>query len=192
MIRFLQMALLALVLSACSSNGTPPRNTENACAMLSERPDYARAIRAAERKWGIPAHLQLATIYQESSFVGNARPPRKYFLGFIPRGRVSSAYGYAQAIDGTWGDYVAQEGGMTSRRTHIRDATDFMGWYMAGTSRQLGVARHDAMNQYLAYHEGRRGYSRGSYNSKPWLIAVARRVEARSERYRTQMSTCRW
>ena len=29
----------------------------------------------------------------------------RYFLGIIPLGRESSAFGYAQALDGTWTDY---------------------------------------------------------------------------------------
>ena len=41
-----------------------------------------------------------------------------------------------------------------------------------------GVPIHDAYNQYLAYHEGKAGYARGSYRSKAWLPPVARDVEA--------------
>ena len=32
-----------------------------------------------------------------------------------------------------------------------------------------GVPLHDAYNQYLAYHEGKAGYARGSYRGKSWL-----------------------
>ena len=44
-------------------------------------------------------------MYQESKFIGNARTPHKYALGVLPMGRQSSAYGYAQALDGTWDEY---------------------------------------------------------------------------------------
>ena len=83
---------------------------ENACAILDQRPQFVRAFRASERKWGVPIHVQMATIHQESKFIRNAKTPRRYFLGIIPRGRVSSAYGYAQALDGTWDDYRKKTG----------------------------------------------------------------------------------
>ena len=114
----------------------------------------------------------MATIYQESKFIGNARTPFRYALGVIPMGRQSSAYGYAQALDGTWDDYRRATGRWGAKRDRIRDATDFMGWYMHETTERLGIAKHDARNQYLAYHEGRTGYARGSYNAKPWLLRV--------------------
>ena len=34
----------------------------------------------------------------------------EYFLGFIPIGRASDAYGYAQAKTMTWDDYVRETG----------------------------------------------------------------------------------
>lgn len=52
-----------------------PRQIDDACAIMRERPQYMRAMVATERRWGIPVHVQMATIYQESKFVGNARTP---------------------------------------------------------------------------------------------------------------------
>ncbi|MFG6080514.1 hypothetical protein ACEUZ9_001118 [Paracoccus litorisediminis] len=182
---------IALSLSACASTKAPPRNPDNACAIMSERRDYARAMSAVERRWGIPVHVQLATMHQESSFRGDAKPPRKKpFLFIIPRGRISSAYGYSQALDGTWAEYKAGPGRGIARRDNIHDAADFMGWYMADSSKRLGIARSDAYSQYLAYHEGKGGYARGSHRSKPWLLGVASKVEVRSQRYRAQLASC--
>ncbi len=189
--RIMQASVVMLLLASCASDSTPPRNTDNACSILAERPDYARALRASEAKWGVPMHLQMATIYQESSFRGDARPPRRYFLGFIPRGRISTSYGYAQALDGTWEEYQQKEGGRWARRDHIGDAADFIGWTMTQTNRSLGISKHDAVNQYLAYHEGRTGYRRGTYRNKSWLMNVAYRVESRATRYQGQLATCR-
>ncbi|GIT92793.1 hypothetical protein JANAI62_32510 [Jannaschia pagri] len=192
--RFVQIACL-LLLAACSGgsggSGSAPRNLDNACSILDQRPGYLRAFRAAERKWGVPVHVQMATIYQESKFIADARTPLRYSLGVIPIGRQSSAFGYSQALDGTWKEYQNQEGGRRTRRDSIRDATDFMGWYMAATQRSLGISLNDARNQYLAYHDGRTGYRRGSYRAKPWLIRIAGEVGARSEMYRTQLASCR-
>ncbi|HKK85727.1 MAG TPA: lytic transglycosylase, partial [Roseovarius sp.] len=54
----------------------------------------------------------------------------------------------------------------------------------------LGISMSDARNQYLAYHEGRTGYSRGSYNAKPWLLRVSAKVEERARMYEAQLRSC--
>lgn len=185
------LALLGMMLLAsCGASMTPPQNAENACSILRERPDYARALRASESKWGVPMHVQMATIYQESSFRGDARPARRYIFGIIPGGRASSSYGYAQALDGTWEEYQQKEGGRMARRDRIDDAADFIGWTMTQTSNSLGIAKHDAANQYLAFHEGRTGYRRGNYRNKPWLMNVANRVSDRAAKYQSQLQSC--
>ena len=192
MSRFLRAALLLLLLASCGggkTSFTAPRELDNACAIIRERPQYLRAMKAAERKWGVPVHVQMASIHQESKFIGNAQTPHRWALGVIPMGRQSTAYGYSQALDGTWEEYLEAQGGRR-KRDQIDDATDFMGWYMSETERRLGIPRDDAENQYLAYHEGRSGYSKQSYLAKPWLVDVAKRVGARSEMYRVQLESC--
>lgn len=189
--RLLKLAIVGLVASCGGGNFSAPRQLDNACAIAAERPAYMRAMRATERKWGVPVHVQMATMYQESKFIGDARTPHQYALGVIPIGRQSSAFGYSQALDGTWEEYQQATGNRRARRDNIRDATDFMGWYMHGSQQRLGLSKHDAGRQYLAYHEGRGGYARGSYNQKPWLIRVAGQVGQRSEMYRQQLASCR-
>ena len=180
-----------LVLSACGGNFSAPRNLDNACALGQERPKYFRAIKAAERKWGVPAPVMMPMIHQESKFVGNARTPHQYALGVIPIGRQSSAYGYSQALDGTWDEYRRETGRSGARRDRIQDAADFMGWYMDQSAQDLGLSKSDARNQYLAYHDGRSGFARGTHNSKGWLLAVAARVQDRANMYGQQLSGCR-
>ena len=191
MSRFLRASVLLVLLASCGGGKfSAPRDLDNACAIVAERPQYYKAMKATQRKWGVPVHVQMATIHQESKFVGNARTPHQFVLGIIPMGRLSSAYGYSQALDGTWEEYQDAEGGRRARRDRIGDATDFMGWYMAETERRLGIPRADARNQYLAYHEGRSGYANGSYNGKAWLVDVANKVAARAERYQAQLQSC--
>ncbi|KUF11069.1 hypothetical protein [Pseudoponticoccus marisrubri] len=187
------MVILALVASCGGGGpGQAPRNLDNACSILEQRPTYYRAFRATERKWGVPVHVQMATIYQESKFISDARTPLRFKLGVIPMGRQSSAFGYSQALDGTWDEYLEdQNKGPRTRRDDIRDATDFMGWYMNDTKEQLGIPLWDARRQYLAYHEGRTGYRRGSYNAKSWLMRVAAEVGERSRVYQAQLANCR-
>ncbi|SEN04067.1 transglycosylase SLT domain-containing protein [Palleronia pelagia] len=192
MSRSLRALILLVFVAGCgSSERTAPRNLDNACAIVDERPHYLRAMRRTERRYGIPVPVQMATIHQESKFIGNARTPLRYALGVIPMGRQSSAYGYSQALDGTWDEYKAETGRRRAKRDDIDDATDFMGWYMDQTTKRLGISRGDARNQYLAYHEGRTGYSRGSYNAKPWLLEVSDRVARRAVRYEDQLRACR-
>ena len=100
--RFLKLAIVALVASCGGGNYSAPRNLENACAIVAERPAYLRAMKRTEARWGVPVHVQMATIHQESKFIGDARTPNQYALVVIPIGRQSSAYGYSQALDGKW------------------------------------------------------------------------------------------
>jgi hypothetical protein len=191
--RLLRAAVLLMFLASCGGGGnfSAPRSLNDACALARERPEYFRAMQDTERKWGVPVHVLMATIYQESKFVGNARTPHRFALGIIPLGRQSSAYGYSQALDATWEEYQQDEGGRRARRDRIADATDFMGWYMHESEQRLGISKFDANNQYLAYHEGRTGYANQSYLAKEWLIDVAASVQARSDQYRDDLAACR-
>lgn len=187
--RLYALVMVAL-LGACGGK-EPPRDLDNACSIVSQRPAYLRAMKASEKKWGVPVPVQMATIHQESKFDSDARTPHQYALGVIPMGRQSSAFGYAQALDGTWEEYQRTAGRRNAKRDNIKDATDFMGWYMNQTTNQLGISKSDARNQYLAYHEGRSGYARGSYRSKSWLVGVSNSVAARAVVYDRQLKACR-
>ena len=192
MSRIILALTMALALGSCGGRSTDmPRNIDDACAILNERPHYVRAFKAAERKWGVPPYVLMAMIYQESKFISDNRPPHQYALGVIPTGRQSSALGYSQALDGTWAEYQQLEGGRGTRRDDIGDATDFMGWYMNLTVEETGVPLTDTRNQYLAYHDGRSGYLRGTWRSKGWLIRIAGEVDARADMYQAQLATCR-
>ena len=188
---WLTLLLAVLTLSGCA--GTPT-NTDNVCAVFDQRGgwfnNWYKYAKSAEKEYGVPVPVLMATIYKESGFNAKAKPPRTKLLGFIPWKRPSSAYGYPQALDGTWDEYREDSGNRRARRTNIRDASDFIGWYMNLTVERNGVPLTDARNQHLAYHEGHAGFRRGSYNAKPWLLRVADRVEDRAETYRLQLATC--
>lgn len=143
-----------------------------------------------QSRWGTPPHVAMAIMKQESSFVADALPPRAYLLWVIPWGRVSPSYGYAQAQPPAWKDFERSMGSGGSR-DDFADAIMFIGWYAAGTQQQLGISKWDTYNQYLAYHEGRGGYSRNTYRAKPWLMQVARKVEQQSKTYGAQLNQCR-
>ena len=61
---------------------------------------------------------------------------------------------------------------------------------MTETKRRNRISLSNAKSQYLAYHEGQTGYSRGSYKKKAWLLKVANKVERRSSMYRRQLKGC--
>ncbi|MEM5477283.1 lytic transglycosylase [Pacificibacter sp. AS14] len=184
------MALLVLVAACGSGNFSAPRNLDDACSIVKQRPAYLKAMKASERRWGVPVNVQMAVLYQESKFIGNARTPYRFVLGVIPMGRQSSAYGYAQALDATWDEYREDQRRFGAKRDRINDATDFMGWYMAESTKRLGISKTDARAQYLAYHEGRSGYARGSYRAKSWLVRVAAATASRSSSYYVQLKSC--
>lgn len=171
----------SLLLAGCASAPPPPARPLDACAIFQERPSWYKAAKRAERKWGTPIHVQLAIIQAESSFRHDARPP----------GRVSSAFGYPQAIDGTWDWYRDQTGNRRAKRTDFAHAVDFVGWYTDVSQRVLGIPKSDGYRQYLAYHEGHRGFERGSYRQKAWLMRTARRVDAQAKTYYGQLQHCR-
>lgn len=180
---------IMVFLSACST--TPPQDRENLCKIFEEKDDWFDAASDMRKKWGVPIHVPMAMMYQESSFRHDAKPPRDYVLfGLIPWGRVSSAYGYAQAKTMTWSDYKRETGNTWADRDDFEDAIDFMGWFINKTHSVNRISKWDAKTQYLNYHEGWGGYRRGSYHKKPWLIKVANKVDARSKRYAAQLRKC--
>ncbi len=186
--RALITAVLAVLVAGCAT--APPKKQSNLCDIFREKPSWYDDALAMEDEWGTPIHVAMAFVRQESSFIHDARPPKDYLLGFIPWGRVSSAYGYAQAQDPAWSDFQKATGHGGSR-TNFDDAMMFIGWYTSETQRQLKISKWDAYNQYLAYHEGRGGYKRKTYTKKPSLIKVARKVEQQAKTYGWQLKQCR-
>ncbi|MBV4397234.1 hypothetical protein KU392_08235 [Advenella alkanexedens] len=181
-------ASFLLLLSACST--TPPANPENICEIFREKPSWHEAALDAKEKWGVPVHVPMAMMYQESTFRHDAKPPKDYLLGIIPWGRVSSAYGYAQAKDEVWSDYRKETNRWSPDRDDFSDALDFMGWYMSKAQKVNGVSKWDAYAQYLNYHEGWTGYRNGTHQSKKWLLNTAQKVKDRASRYSAQYAAC--
>ncbi|GLR70610.1 hypothetical protein [Agaribacter marinus] len=183
------VCLSLLVVNACST--TPPAQRENLCKIFEEKRHWYDAAEDMRDKYGVPIHVPMAMMYQESSFRHDAKPPRDYvFFGLIPWGRISSAYGYAQAKTMTWQDYKTETGNRSADRDDFDDAIDFMGWFITKTHKINKISKWDAGTQYLNYHEGWGGYKRKSYRKKAWLQKVAIKVDNRSKRYAAQLKTC--
>ena len=191
----MQRACIALLVLFCLGAGgcttAPPSEPDDLCAIFDEKDGWHTAARSAEKRWGAPLAIPMAIMYQESSFHAKAKPPVRWFLGFIPLGRGSSAYGYSQAQSPAWNDYQNESGNAWSDRDDFADAMDFVQWYIDKTHRLNGVAKTDAYALYLNYHEGWGGYRRGSYRHNRALIGIAHKVEARAARYGKQYASCR-
>jgi len=184
------LASLAL-LGGCASK---PSHTQNACAILDQKNglfvNWGRAAKSAERDWGVPMPIILATINVESGFQHNARPPRKKILGVIPGKRPSTAFGYAQALDGTWDQYRRDSGRLTARRNNFADAAGFIGWYHRQSMRKNGVSANDAYNLYLNYYLGHAGYARGGGRSNAIAVRGAQRMQQLASLYDSQLRQC--
>ena len=174
--------------TACSSI---PKNTQNSCAIFEERYLWYKHAKASHEKWGAPIHLQLAFVKKESDFNWLAKPPRKKLFKVIPFKRPSSSFGYSQAVIGTWEQYKRETKNPLATRARFKDSVDFVGWYNKKSNKLLGIPKDNARLLYLAYHEGRGGYKKGSYKSKPWLLSVSSDVQKMSDRYRNQYDTCK-
>lgn len=179
----------AAALGACASK-TPPDEPGNACAIFEQHDSWWSSVRRSERRWGAPPALVLAIIRQESGFDHNARPARGRGFLFLPGRRPSSAMGYAQALETTWEEYARAVHDHGVDRDEFRDAADFVAWYTGRSQRELGIPFTDARAQYLAYHEGRGGYQRGSYRGNRTLLAAANRVQGFYGAYQAQLSRC--
>ncbi|ORE95231.1 transglycosylase SLT domain-containing protein [Acuticoccus yangtzensis] len=187
------LAIVLLGLAGCASR--PPQSINDVCAVFGQRSgffnDWYSEAKRAERRHGIPVHVLMATMRVESGFDGDARPPRSKILGIIPWKRPSSAFGYSQALNGTWDQYRKETGRSLARRTDFGDSVDFIGWYYAKTVNRYGVPRDDAYSLYLSYHSGWSGYARGTWRRSAVAQKGATRTANMASSYAFQLRNCR-
>ena len=179
---------MLLLVAGCAS--APPDRTDDLCRLFDDNPKWYDYARESEERWGTPIAIQMAFVRQESSFRRAARPPRTRLFGFIPWRRPSTAYGYAQAQNPVWGEYTDDAGSLFARRTHMRHALDFIGWYNNNTHERLGISKNNARHLYLAYHEGHTGYRRRNWENNQTLLRATSRVERTAQNYAAQLDEC--
>jgi len=187
----IKVVSLSLFFFVAGCTTAPPQNLDDVCDIFDEYYDWYNAAKEVEKKYGVPIGVTMAFIHQESKFVEDARPPREWFLWIFPGSRPSSAYGYTQALNGTWAEYQKDTGQWSADRDDFVDAVDFIGWYNTKTMKRTGIKKHDANRLYLAYHDGAGGYLKGTYKKKPWLMKVSRKVDRRAKMYNRQLVQCR-
>ncbi|MGV8939038.1 MAG: transglycosylase SLT domain-containing protein [Allorhizobium sp.] len=190
----MRSVLIVALLLALAGCATPPSQTRNACAIFEQRGglfnNWRRAAQKTEREYGVPVPILMATIYTESGFRKYARPPRTKLLGFIPWKRQSTAFGYSQALDGTWERYQRETGRGGARRTDFADALRFIGWYHQQSHIKNGIDYNDPYRLYLAYHSGHAGYTSGAWRKRPEATRGAKRFADISNNYARQLRGC--
>ena len=180
------LLIMLFLISACSSI---PSNTSNGCSIFDEKYLWYKYTKKSEKKWGTPVYLQLAIVKMESNFDWLAKPPRQKLFKVIPYKRLSSSFGYSQAINGTWEQYKKETRNKLAVRASFKDSVDFIGWYTSKSSNILKISQTDAFSQYVAYHEGWGNYKYYKKNKK--IINLAKRVEKQSKVYKKQLVECK-
>lgn len=195
-VKLLPLLLLLGYLASCATSSTPttavgrgeskPKNVDNICEIFSEKTGWLEPAQQSHSKWGIPVELMMAIIRHESSFRSQARPLDK-------RGkRLSSAYGYAQAIDSTWDLYKKENNKPRADRTKFSDAIDFVGWYSSKSiAKGDNISPFDVNALYVFYHDGWGALPEdGSRKLKPEVLKVAAKIYQQTLLYHRQLKEC--
>ena len=186
--KFYNYTLIFILISLLSCSSIP-KNTSDGCSIFDEKYFWYKHTKKVEKKWGTPIYIQLAIIKMESDFDWLAKPGRTKIFKVIPYKRLSSSFGYSQAIKGTWEQYKKETGNKLASRVRFKDSVDFIGWYTNKTETILKISKKDAFRQYLAYHEGWGNYKYYKKNKK--VIRLAKKVEKQSNIYKNQLNKCK-
>ena len=186
--KFYNFTLIFILISLLSCSSIP-KNTSDSCSIFDEKYFWYKHTKKVEKKWGTPIYIQLAIIKMESDFDWLAKPGRTKIFKVIPYKRLSSSFGYSQAIKGTWEQYKKETGNKLASRVRFKDSVDFIGWYTNKTETILKISKKDAFRQYLAYHEGWGNYKYYKKNKK--VIKLAKKVEKQSNIYKNQLNKCK-
>ena len=199
LVSFCIVSLLTFVLTIFATeyyhryfvNTLPRAQKHNLCTLFKAKPKWYTEAKASQKKWGAPIWTQMAIMHQESSFKSDARPPNKKILGIsIPLTARSSAFGYPQALKGTWLSFQKNTGLHHAQRNKFDDSIYFVGWFLKRANKYLNIPYNNASQLYLAYHEGINGYRNKTYLKNPILLKTAQRVAKQAVLYKHQLKKC--
>lgn len=186
----LDTAFLKKNSKAVKTRNTKVSNVDNACSILKENPDWLKAARRTSLVYGVPIHTQLAFVRHESNYVKKARPLNKNRKSIFDKKYASTAYGYAQVLDGTWDEFKTTFNNKRLKRTNFGHSVEFIGWYNKRHINTGIIHKDNVAHLYLAYHEGLGGYKKKTFLKKPWLVNYSRAVHATSDKYKHQINAC--
>ncbi|WP_150467353.1 transglycosylase SLT domain-containing protein [Francisella sp. SYW-9] len=157
--------------------------SRNICQVLKHHPSWRNSLIKADKRYNISPAFTLAVIHQESKFHANAK------------NRHSSAFGYAQAVDGTWRIFQ-KDVEPYAKRNDFNDSVEFIDWYMAQLAHKLHIKTSNSFDLYLAYmlgEGGYRDYMDNSYKSSSMLHreAIAAKVRLKSQVYSLELKDCK-
>lgn len=181
-------------LSGCSMH---PKiyNSDNACAIFAQQSgffnNWYKYSKKASLRYKIPLPILLATIKAESSFRATARTKTHKILGFIPWGHISSAYGYSQALNGTWREYQKNSGNSSASRSSFADSINFVAWYYRNAVNHAHINPNDAYSLYIAYVIGWDAFKhRGVWGASASIRTKAKEVAMQAQKYHIQLRSC--
>lgn len=181
--KYLLLIFLIIIVSSCSEK-TKINDNMRACEILAQHSSWKKSLKTAEQKYNLPPAFAMAIIYQESRFDSEAKS--KY----------SSAYGYAQAVDGTW-KHFQEDVKSNAKRNNFDDSVQFIGWYMSQLSKSLKLRMTDSENLYMAYMLGATGFKRykaGTFKNKAKIQEdkkIAAKVTNYTKLYNSQLKGCK-
>ncbi len=179
--------LFVVLLVGCSKSvDLEGVNLQNGCQIIQKVPQWDKYLKQTQKKWGVPPGLVLAIIYQESTFNPDAKNSS------------SSAYGYAQVINGTWTEYKRSVDKDASR-SDFDDSADFIGWYLSNIKNKDKLAWSNSANLYMAYMLGEAGYKSfitgngTAQQKKSWVAKykIAQKVASNARNYNKQLINCK-
>ena len=185
--------IFSLLFLGCATTSRPlppgaeeqPRDIENICSIFNQKEDWIDAARSSYEEWNLPIELMMAIIRYESSFIANARP-----LDAAGK-RISSAYGYAQSLDGTWDQYKKDTGFKDARRNNFADAIHFIGWYADGAMDvQKDLSPYDVIGLYVLYHNGWASLQADRKAPDSKVLEIATKVYKKTLIYHSQLKEC--
>ena len=179
----LSLALITLTITSCSESAKVDENM-GVCEILTQHPNWSKSLKTAQDKYNLPPAFAMGLIYQESRFKAEAKS------------KGSSAYGYAQAIDGTW-KHFQKDVKSNAKRNNFDDSVQFVGWYMNQLAKSSKLKMTDSYNLYMAYMLGATGFKRykaGTFKNKAKIVEdkkLAQKVKDFTKHYQAQLKKCK-
>ena len=173
-----------------ASCGSVPKYPLNACKIFGERYLWYKHIKKSSKIYGAPVHIILAFVNKESGFNRWAKPKRTRLFKVVPYKRLSSSFGYSQAVKKTWELYKTESDNPLALRTRFKDSVMFIGWYISKTNKINKIPLSDSYRQYLNFYLGCGNYAKKTYKTDKKAIIFAKSVEKQSKIYKSQLKEC--